>query len=448
MPIEIPSRQDTTGALQAYVRAALPDLDPTVTGRRGFIGGLVKSLASALHDWYVKLKRYGDREPFPQTATGQFLTNGWWADITGLTRNAAAAAQGRVVITGTAGTILPAGATLEASGRAYTTDASAAVVAQWLILASLTRSGTTAIAETASDHYLASGMTVTIAGADQAEYNGSVVITVTADNEFTYAVSGSPASPATTATSLTVAGAWGNALITAEATGAETNLDAAQSLVIDSPPTGLDGVAIVTFGAIGGGTDLEDLEDYRERVLEALGTDFGLFSAAEIKIVAKQIAGVTRVWVREATLDGTNGVYEGQCKIYFVRDDDANIFPSSSESAEVRDHIFATILPAHTAEEDVTVSAPVRLEVDFGFSAITPDTPSMRAAIRAALEQFFLEAVDLGEDISEDAYRCAIFAAYDSERRQALKSFTLSVPVGTITVANDELPVLGEITFS
>ncbi len=445
MPLNIPTRSEVTAAQQAYVRTRLPDLDPTITRRRGFIGGIVRSFASALHDWYVKLKRYGDREPFPQTATGEFLYQGWWGDITGLSRNAAAPAAGKITITGTAGTILSAGAAINNGGLSYTVDASTAVVSQSANAVSLTRSGTTAIFETAAPHFLSTGMTLTIAGADQSDYNISAVITVTASNEFTYTVAGSPTTPATGAVS--ASGDWGNADITCTTTGQDGNIDAGSSVTIDSPPVNLDSTGVVTFGGIAGGTDIESVEEYRARVLEALGTDFGTFSEDEISIVAKQIAGVTKVWVVPATLDGTNGVNEGQVKVYFVRDNDANKFPSSIEVDAVKTHLVANIMPAHTADEDVMVYAPTDQPVPFVFTAISPDTASMRRAIEAHLDAYFDDAADLETDITEDDYRCAINDAYDDERGQDLVSFTLSSPSGTVAVASGNLPTRGAITW-
>lgn len=445
MPLEIPSRGEVVSTLQSYVRTYLPELDPTVTRRRGWIGGMVRSLGSALHDWYVKLKRYADREPFPQTASENFLFGGWWTDITNLTRLPATSAAGRVVMTGTAGSIIPAGTVLNSGAFTYTVDTAAGVVAQTLNISSLTRSGATAIVETTGDHYLATGQTITISGATQTQYNGAFAVTVTAENEFTYAVSGSPATPAT-GTPI-VSGTWGNGLITCTEAGQDTNLDSGTTLSISSPPVGVNSTALVTFGQIGGGSDIEPVETFRERILEALGTDFGMFSAAEIKIVARQIAGVTRVWVIEATDDGSNGVLPGQVKVYFLRDSDANPFPSGIEIEAVRSHIVDSIMPAHTHEEDVMVFSPVALPINFTFSSITPDTPSMRLAIRSKLTQFFSEAVDLGADLTSDDYRCAIKETYDPDRRQALQAFTLSSPSGTITVASDELPRLGDVTF-
>lgn len=66
-----------------------------------------------------------------------------------------------------------------------------------LALASLTRSGGTATATTVDVHGYTTGDLVAIEHADQPEYNGDFTITVTGAKTFTFAVSGSPASPAT-----------------------------------------------------------------------------------------------------------------------------------------------------------------------------------------------------------------------------------------------------------
>lgn len=446
MPLEIPPRSDIVGALQAYVRTHLPDLDPTVTRRRGFIGGMVRSLGSALHDWYVKLKRYADREPFPQKASENFLIGGWWADITKLERLPASAATGKLVVTGIDGSIIPAATNFTINNKTYTVVSSSSILAQSLIITSLTRSGTTAIAETASAHFLASGMAVTVSGAVQTQYNGLKTITVTADNEFTFEVTGSPATPATGSPAL--AATWGNVVVICTEKGQDTNVDAGATMTLASVVSGVDNTARVTFGTIGGGSDVEDIENYRDRLLEALGTDFGMFSSAEIKIVSKQIAGVTRVWVIEATADGSNGVLPGQVKIYFMRDNDANPFPSTSEIDTVKTHIVDLIMPAHTSDEDVMVYAPTKRLLDIYVDALDPDTPSMRMAIKYALAQFFDESADLGVDITEDDIRCAVRAAFDPERRQYVRTFTISSPAFPVVIPSNELPVLGTVIFT
>ena len=62
---------------------------------------------------------------------------------------------------------------------------------------SITRSGTTATVTTAAAHGLATGDYARVAGATQTDYNGKFAVTVTNTTVFTYAVGGSPATPAT-----------------------------------------------------------------------------------------------------------------------------------------------------------------------------------------------------------------------------------------------------------
>lgn len=447
MPLDIPTRREVVSQAQAYSRTHLPELDPTVTRRRGFIGGLYKSLGSALRDLYAALKRFADYEPWVQSATENFLLSGWWLQVTQLTRNPASPARGRLIITGVSGTVINAASVLTSGRATYLVDSSQVVVTQSLLIASMTRNGSKVIVETvAAVHDLATGMSLTIAGATQTDYNGAHVITVTAPNEFTFTIATTPVTPATG--TIYAQGTWGNVNVTCTATGVEGNLDADAVLEISSPPVGLDPAAIVTFGGLGGGAELEDLELFRARLMEALGTDYGMFSAAEIKILAKQVPGVTRVWVKKAQLyEGTPVyVYEGQVKIAFVRDGDANIFPSAQEVATVKNYIVERIAPAHTAEEDIMVMSPEARPLDFTFLSLTPDTASMRRAIRASLEQFFNEAVEYSETVYEDAYRCAIMDAWDAERRQSVKSFTINES-GDAVILNNQLPVLGTITW-
>jgi hypothetical protein len=61
---------------------------------------------------------------------------------------------------------------------------------------SITRAGSTATA-TITGHGYSTGLYILMMGADQAEYNGIFQITVTGPDTFTYAVTGTPATPAT-----------------------------------------------------------------------------------------------------------------------------------------------------------------------------------------------------------------------------------------------------------
>lgn len=461
MPLPIPTRSAEVAKLQAHVRRELPDLDPTVTRRRGFIGGFVRSIGSALHDWYVALKRFADYEVHPQTATEGFFTNGWWHAIAALPRRPAAAAQGRLVLTGTAGTVIAAGTeALGQNGVTYTFDTAVSLVAQTLRGTSSLALGGRGQFVTSEPHNLATGMTLTFSGMLYSALDGTFEIRVDDANTISYdpgtSITGSPVEPNPIAS-----GTWGNVVVTATVTGPSGNIDEGSTMTVQSPPVGLDETARVTFGGVADGSDVEDIESWRARVLEALRTDFGMFSAGEISIVAKTVPGVTRVFVRRPVrrasdssgmqiLEGV-GVdgypTEGRVRIAFLRDNDADPIPSALEVQQVRTAL-ADIIPAHTFVDDVEVLAPERYSLQVRFHSITPDTPGMRASVRANIQQFLLETAGWGGVLEIEALRCAIRAAYDPETGQGLQAYSLDTPTMDIALPVDAYPVLSSITWT
>lgn len=446
MPLLIPAREDNSRTLQTYVRRNVPELDPTPE-RRSFVGALVKSLASALNDWYVSLKTYADKQPFPQTATGDFLLKGWWRTITKLDPIPAAPARGYVAFTGIAGSTIPAGASLQANGITYTTEHATAIVAQPVAIASLTyyAGRNVAVIETVGPHLVATGVSGTVAGASVADFNGAFPLTATGENELTYTPATVPGS--TSATGATLTATWGVATVTAETMGRAGNISGGGSLLVTDGLTGVETTALVTFGGISGGTDAETQEPYRARILAAMGSDYGAFSEAEIRDIVMSVAGVTRVWIDRATLGGTNGVDEGQVRVAFLRDNDATPFPSAQETADVKAKLVALSMTANTAPEDVSVISPEPVYIDIGLS-IVPDTVSMRAAVTAAVRQYFAESVDYGQPVlARVDIECAVKAAYDMKRRQKLQSFTLATPAGDTALGQTQMPFLGRIDF-
>lgn len=460
MPLKIPQRSDVVGSLQAYTNTELPGLNPTVTRRRGFIGGMVKSLGSALHDWYVKLKKYADNEPFPQTATQSFFERGWWLDITELPRNPATTAQGRVVVTGSDGALLPSGSNLSLDGQTYTTDNSVTVIAQTLVGTSIAHDALLGRFVTEEPHNLATGMSVTISGGVDASLNGTFEIQVIDRNTIEYnleqALTGTALEP-----NPVLAATWTTVLVTAAVEGEIGNIDPGARLTIENPPAGVDSNALITFDGVADGSELETLESWRARVLEALGTDFGMFTADEIRIVAKKIPGVTRVFIREPErrvydengvqiLDGVGAdgyPTEGRVRIAFLRENDADPIPSALEVDQVRQKIHSELVPAHTLLDDVEVVAPDRYNLEVRFRSISPDTPGLRSSIRANLVQYLTESATWGGVLEIEGIRCAIRHSYDGETNQALKSYELDTPTMDIALPVDAYPVLAGVTW-
>lgn len=517
MPLNIPdSAQEVEARSKADVQRELSQSNPFL--KNSWLGAIVTAAANRIYDLYLQLSA-AIKQNFPDTATDSFLTR--WAAIWGKQRLAASQATGRAVATGTVGGSIANGTVLTTSAGSYTTTSSAVISAQSISSMTIERSGQIATVTTTSDHGLANNVPVTITGADQAEYNVTdAQITVTGANTFEYTVSGTPVTPATG--TILASFTAGSVPVTSDEFGSDTNLDAGTELRLQSPIVNVDDVFAVDFGAVGGGTDQETDISLRSRTLDRIQNPVAHFNEPDIIDKAKEVPGVTRVFVQAAgtvigagaistitrvgnvatvtlaspqdfqsgqtvTITGANeapyNVVEapilvedsvtfhyivagapatpatgsisstvtvplGQVRIFFMRDNDENPIPSGSEVATVKTAI-EEILPANTDEaNDLIVLAPTGVTVDFTFTALTPNTSTMRSAIEANLKQFFAESTSVGVNIDEDAYRSAIFNTVDTETGDVVQTFDLSAPTSDIAISSDEIGTLGNVVFS
>jgi len=286
--------------IKADVQREAPDSNPYLLVH--WLRSLIAGVARRIFDFYQDLTRTETRL-FPDTADNE--TSPRWGNIFVGPLNPATSATGGAVATGTAASTIGIGVSLTSGGNEYTVTSGATISDNLVSVASITRSGSTAAVTTTSNHNLASLVPVTIAGADQTEYNvTNTVIVVTGLDTFTYQVSGTPVSPATG--TITAAYTSGSVQIQSVETGADTNLDLDTPLALQSPIIGVDDTLSVDFGAVGGGADEESTEDYRLRYLEKIRNPVAHFNASDITAQAKEVTGVTRVFVEEAgTVIGT-----------------------------------------------------------------------------------------------------------------------------------------------
>lgn len=448
MPLSYPTLEQLIETARAEFRRQLPNVDPTVFGSwsRGFIDG-----CGAMAHAMGFLVRDLEQEMFPQTATDEFLDR--WGGYEDLPRNPATGASGPVSLNGTVGTLINAGEQFTGSNDVvYSVITPAAVEVVALLLTSLTRSGTTATAITPVPHKLATGMSMTVSGASQSQYNVTAPVTVTGPNSYTYQVAGSPVTPATG--TITETSNLATLSVQAITTGPSTNLIAGATMNVNLP--NVASLAYVQFGGVGGGADIESNEDYRDRIIESRSNISGVFTEDQIKIAARTIPGNTRVFVKRpvtALGSGTQGLPSyspaaGQVVVIVVRDDDANIIPTQTILDQTKAAIIARgRLPAHTRADDVFVLAPVAQVVDFAFSAILPNTETMKTSIRNQLVAFFQDSVTFEQDIPAPSYQGVIQNTRDIVTGERLQSFTLSSPTSAIVVAAGNIPVLGTITF-
>lgn len=435
MSLNIPSSpNEIYERMRSDSQAIVPSLNPGL--RASLHKSLLIAFSGSSFEQFLTLQVLIN-EIFIDTATRDFLER--WGSYKSITRNPATQSEGAIKAAGTPGTFIPTG-TLYSSpdGQQYQTLSDATVAANSISVTLLNNSVFEAFATTASAHGYVTGQQVVISGASPSFFNGTKTITVTGDTTFKYSIT--PTLPFTASGTILSTENVANLNVQSLETGINTNQLSGVALTIDTPIAGLNDTAIVSEGEIGGGSDIENDDNLRTRILEAYQRPIALFNVAQIQSQAKLVTGVTRVFVQEITPN------IGQVTIYFTRDNDPSIIPSLSEVEAVKESILL-IKPAYIRDEDVIVEAPEPVPTNFTFSSITPNTPNMQQAIIDNLDTFFRTQTVVGENVEETDYICAINNTIDTNTGAKLETFTLSAPIGDISILNNQIGTLGVVNF-
>ncbi len=215
-------------------------------------------------------------------------------------------------------------------------------------------------------------------------------------------------------------------------TGQSLNAVSGLALVMSSPIAGVQSQAIVAVSGITGGTDREDDNSLRSRIISRIQQPPHGGASFDYETWAKNVAGVTRAWVYPEQL----GL--GTVQVIFVMDNkDSTIIPNLVEVQAVQDYIDTQ----RPVTADVTVTAPVALPIDFEI-ALNPNTPAIQSAVRAELEDFFRR---------ESAPAGTLYLSRISEAISAANGefyHVLNTPNTNITASFGQMPILGTITWS
>ena len=231
------------------------------------------------------------------------------------------------------------------------------------------------------------------------------------------------------ATQSSVQIANGKAAVLARALVAgQSGNDESLKVFLVGPLQGVNAEAVAT--AASGGSDEEDIELLRERVLEKQGAWPLYGKPGDYVIWAKEVAGVTRAFERYSTADEKINLV----RVYPLRDGDAGIVPDAAELALVQAHIDA-VKPERA---DVLVLAARLKAANYGVR-VSPDTPEVRAAVKKKIEEVFIKNGALSGTIFISHVRAAVSAA-DGE-------YDNTVQGADVVCAADEVPVLGTINW-
>lgn len=230
----------------------------------------------------------------------------------------------------------------------------------------------------------------------------------------------------------TIAGGTATVPVLAVLAGAAGNCDAGTAVAFASPVAGVNASAVVAAGGLVGGSDQEDLESLRSRLLERMRFPPHGGAAADYIAWAKETPGVTRAWVYP--LEGGPGTVT----VRFVRDDDpATIIPDAGEVGTVQ----AYINERAPVTAIVTVAAPTAAPLNYTIN-ITPDTSAARAAVLAELADFHRRDARPGGTILLSQIRVAIGVA------EGVSDFTVVAPTGDVSHSTGLIATLGTVTWA
>lgn len=420
------SPQEEEQKILQSVKSALPKTNPWLPS--SLIKSVPKGLANRTYDYYYILKN-AIKQSFPYEAVDEFLQ--FWADLKNMTPYLSSRSIGPVTWTGVLGSVITAGTTWKVGVVEYTADSTETIEEKTVSVVSLTADGLTGVCVTSDDHNLHSGMSVTVSGANQAEWNMQWDdITITESKRFQFVIPAGMPTPATGTIEITYTAATGS--VTSADKGAEFNQTGDTVLTAGTSITGVDDNAGCQFPGLTGGTDDETDEEYSARIVKRWKTPRTPANPATLEDVVKKIAGNTRVWVHRVTPE------VGATTVYYVRDGDDDILPDASSEAETKAAVFERF-GSNTDENDIYVQGPEGVLINSVVQSVLPATTSMRAAVTATIRSFFRGAMDEGEDLTLDKYKAAIQATYDTVRGEKLQSYILDSPNVDTAVATGQI---------
>jgi uncharacterized phage protein gp47/JayE len=212
--------------------------------------------------------------------------------------------------------------------------------------------------------------------------------------------------------------------------GSVGNQPAAAQLQLVSPVLGVEPKATVDSAGLTGGTDLEPLDDFRARVVAAFRRVPHGGNADDYVMWALEQPGVTRAWVKR------NWTGAGTVAVFVVNDANTPITLTAPERAAV----LAGIEPKRPVTADLSVQTPTLLPVVYQL-AVTPDTPTVRAAVELQLQALHQRSSELGGRI----YRTHMAEAISGAAGEV--DHDLISPAADVVPAAYELPVYGGVTW-
>jgi uncharacterized phage protein gp47/JayE len=239
-----------------------------------------------------------------------------------------------------------------------------------------------------------------------------------------------------TTTAGTVAAGTLTLTVSAELPGLGSNTAAGTTLALSTPLVGVASAVVATGGLVDG-LDQETDQELRDRFRAFVSARPQGGSFADYDAWAREVAGVTRVFVQE------NGLGLGTVVVLFAVDDDpAGPIPSAGKVVEVQTRLTdPTRRDARPVCAAVTTLAPVQQLVPVTVQ-LTPNTLPVQEAVKDSLRAMLVREARPGGTVTRGKFVEAIATAAGEQ------DHVLSVPAGDVVVGATSLLLLGTVTFT
>lgn len=227
--------------------------------------------------------------------------------------------------------------------------------------------------------------------------------------------------------------------VTAIASGKTGNAATGVVLTLLNPVLGLDAAGLVQAPGLTGGVEAETEDEYRARILARLSDEKTGGNDADYKMWALQAPGVTRAWVQRGP-DGS-----GEVVVLFSMD---GTYPDGIPVGSVAPAYSGDLLTLYThlltmapAPAVLYVSAPAPRVINYVIHGLSPDSPEIRAAIAAELQDLHARKSDVGRVWRWSWAAEAISIAAGEDGFDSIEPNTSTV------CAETELAVFGGVTY-
>lgn len=227
----------------------------------------------------------------------------------------------------------------------------------------------------------------------------------------------------------TAASVDGKATIQAAVAGAAGNAVAGLELTLVSPVVGILSTAVA--GELTGGTDAEDDESLRERLLQRQKSPPKAGTAADYIAWAKDVSGVTRAWCYPHEM----GL--GHVTVRFMTDGmTENGIPSDLMVQRVKEHIESLMPVTAILHVEAPIPKPLDMTVD-----VLPLTEAIKAKIVSAVEAAIVGEAVPGGPVQRTSLDRALSGVAE------IQSYRIVSPTDDVTASTGEIYVPGTITW-